>query len=210
MTEKGHYNKVAGKSTERTIAISDGVFGVALTLLMIELKAPVSEAISSEKELIDLFLELSPKFLVSFLAFMTTGIFWMGQSTQYQYIKKSDRNLSWINLLFLLQVALLPFTTAFLGNYINKFKFPIGIYWLNLFLLGAILYIHWVYAVKHNLVDPEIIEKVNKPIKTRIIVAQSLYLAGVLLCFVNSYLSIGVIIAIQLNYAFVFINGPKT
>jgi uncharacterized membrane protein len=78
---------------------------------------------------------------VYFLAFLTGGIFWMGHSAQYKNIDDSDRNLSWINLIFLLSVTLLPFSTAFLGDYIN-FKFAIFIYWLNLLFMGFILYIN--------------------------------------------------------------------
>ncbi|HRN49343.1 MAG TPA: TMEM175 family protein [Niabella sp.] len=206
---KIHYNLIAGRDTGRIIAISDGVFGVALTLLMLELRVPVMEGIHSDKQLIDTFLNLGPKFLVSFLAFMTTGIFWMGHSAQYKHIEKSDRNLSWLNLLFLLTVILLPFSTSFLGNYTN-YKFPIAIYWLNIFLMGAMLYVHWAYAYKHGFVSTETREIVNKPLRTRIIIAQTLYFFGALMCFISPYLSIAFIIAVQLNYAFAFINDPRT
>ncbi|MCO6496425.1 MAG: DUF1211 domain-containing protein [Chitinophagaceae bacterium] len=204
-----HYNKIAGKDTGRSIAIADGVFGVALTLLVLDVRVPIMDGIHSDKQLIDAFLDLGPKFLVSFLAFMTGGIFWMGHSAQYKHITGSDRNLSWINLLFLLTVIMLPFTTSFLGNYV-EFKFPIAVYWLNIFLMGAILYIHWAYAYKHNFVNEETREIVNKPLRTRIIIAQSLYFLGLLMCFISPYLSIGFIIAVQLNYAFGLISGPKS
>ena len=140
---------------------------------------------------------------------MTTGIFWMGHSAQYKHIEKSDRNLSWLNLLFLLTVILLPFSTSFLGNYTN-YKFPIAIYWLNIFLMGAMLYVHWAYAYKHGFVSTETREIVNKPLRTRIIIAQTLYFFGALMCFISPYLSIAFIIAVQLNYAFAFINDPRT
>ena len=68
------YNKIAGKDTGRIIAISDGVFAVALTLLVLEIRVPVLETIKSDTELIAAFILLKSKFLVYFLAFMTTGI----------------------------------------------------------------------------------------------------------------------------------------
>lgn len=206
---KSHYNEVAGKDVTRSIAISDGVFAVALTLLMIDLSVPVLTTIQTEAQLMTLFIKLFPKLLVSFLAFMTVGIFWMGHSAQYKHIQQSDRNLSWINLFFLLSVTLLPFTTSFLGNYV-AFKFPLWIYWFNLFLMGVLLYIHWSYAYKHHFIHEEERELINRPMRTRIILAQSLYFGGALLCFINPYLSIGVIILVQLNYAFAIVNGPKT
>ena len=202
------YNKIAGKDTARLIAISDGVFAVAMTLLVLEIRVPVLESIQSEQDLIHEFLTLKSKFLVYFLAFMTTGIFWVGHSAQYKHIEQSDRNLNWINLLFLLTVTLLPFTTAFLGDYMH-FKFAIAVYWFNIFLLGLMLYINWVYACKNNLVNTETKELVDRPLRRRIIIAQTLYLIGALLGFINPYLGIAVIIAIQLNYAFAFFSGKK-
>lgn len=109
---KNSYNKIAGHDIGHVIAISDAVFGVAMTLLVLEIKFPEIEG--DDKKLAMTFLKLMPKFLVYFLSFMTAGIFWMGQASQFEHIKKSDRNLIWINLLFLLFVSLLPFTTAFL------------------------------------------------------------------------------------------------
>ncbi|HNE50283.1 MAG: TMEM175 family protein [Chitinophagales bacterium] len=199
------YNKIAGKDTGRIIAISDGVFAVALTLLVLEIRVPVLETIKSDTELIAAFILLKSKFLVYFLAFMTTGIFWMGHSAQYKHIEKSDRNLSWINLIFLLTVTLLPFTTSFLGDY-TDFRFPIFIYWVNILSMGVLLYIHWKYACKKEFISKEAIAELDKPMRKRIIVAQSLYFLGALLCFINPYLSIAFIIFVQLNYAFAFLG----
>ena len=202
------YNKISGQSTGRIEAISDAVFGVAMTLLVLEIKEPEFTGHTSDKELANAFLELMPKFLVYFLSFITAGIFWVGQSAQFKYIKSSDRNITWINLLFLLFVSVLPFSTAFLGDHIS-FKFSILLYWLNIFLLGIMLYINWEYANKHNFISEEMKATVYGPVKRRIVTAQALYFAGALLCFVNIYLSIAVIIAVQLNYAFAFIGGKQ-
>lgn len=199
------YNKLSGQSTGRTEAISDAVFGVAMTLLVLEIKVPEFHGPITEKGLAMAFLGLMPKFLVYFLSFMTAGIFWVGQSAQFKYIKNSDRNITWINLLFLLFVSVLPFSTAFLGDHIS-FKFSIFLYWLNIFLMGIMLFINWEYAKKHNFISEEMKETVYRPIKRRIMLAQLCYFIGALLCFVNTYLSIAVIIAVQLNYAFAFIS----
>ena len=196
------YNDLAGKKVQRIEAISDGVFAIALTLLILDIKVPSAEGIHSERDLFDAIYRLSPKFLSYFLSFMTLGIFWTGQTVQYNFIEKSDRDLNWIALFFLLFVSLLPFTTGFLSEHID-FKISIGLYWLNIFLLGLLIYVHWAYAYKHGFValaSPQK-EVVNKAITRRIIVAQSLYAVGSLLCFINNYVSIIFIIAVQLNYA---------
>jgi uncharacterized membrane protein len=196
-----NYNKIAGQRIQRIEAISDGVFAIALTLLILDIKIPVSELIRSEKDLINAFAGLSSKFISYFLSFLTLGIYWSAHSTQFHFISKSDRNLNWINLFFLLFVSLIPFTTAFLSEYIT-FKFAIWVYWLNIVLLGAMLAINWHYANKHNFISLEEKElrPVGKAIKRRILEAQSLYTLGALLSFINTYISITVLVIIQLNY----------
>jgi uncharacterized membrane protein len=205
------YNHIAGQKIQRIEAISDGVFAIALTLLVLDIRVPVATAIHSEGELIYVFYSLLPKLLGYFLSFMTLGIFWTGHSTQYAYIEKSDRHLNWISLFFLLFVSILPFTTAFLSEYIH-FKFSIALYWLNIFLLGLLLYIHWDYAYRHDFLTGTEEEKstINQAIRGRIVIAQTLYFCGALLCFIHTYVSIGVIILIQLNYALgIFSKRPN-
>ena len=205
-----NYNKIAGKSTSRLEAISDGVFAVALTLLVLDVRVPMVDTIHTDADLIKSFIPIIPKLLIYFLSFMTCGIFWMGQSAQFQYIDKSDRNLNWISLFFLMFVATIPFTTAFLSEYID-FKFALFVYWLNILCLGVMLYINWAYAYKQNFLKFSDDEKaaVNIAIKKRIIFAQTLYAVGALLCFINIYLSITFIIIVQLNYAFAFFSFGK-
>lgn len=204
------YNKLAGQNVGRLEAISDAVFGVAMTLLVLEIKVPEfgEHEHATEWQLAQSFLLLMPKFLVYFLSFMTAGIFWVGQSAQFRHIEKSDRNLIWINLLFLLFVSTLPFSTAFLGDHIS-YKFSVLLYWLNIFLMGVMLFISWSYAGKKGFISEETRDEVYEPIRNRIVIAQALYLCGALLCFISPYLSIGTIIAIELNYAFGFVSGNK-
>src|SRR5262249_33350571 len=152
------YNQLAGKSTQRTEALADGVFAIAMTLLVLELAVPVNTAIQTEAELWQLLVSLLPKFTAYFLSFMTLGIFWTAHATEYTFIIKSDRHLSWLSLFFLLCVTLVPFTTAFLSNYIT-FKLAVGLYWLNLLLLGASLYFHWRYAYRNDFLAPELPDK---------------------------------------------------
>jgi len=201
------YNSISGFRLQRIEAISDGVFAIALTFLALDLKVPVNTLVHSEKDLIQTFLQLAPKMLTYFLSFITMGIYWLAQSTQFHYIEKSDRNLNWINLFFLLSISIMPFTTAFLGQYI-QFKFAVFLYWLNLSLLGQILGLNWYYSRKKafiSIVGNE--EKlVTKNIKRRIIESQILYTIAALFCFINVYLSITLLVFIQLNYALALLS----
>ncbi len=194
------YNKVAGHSLERIGALSDGVFAIAMTLIVLDVHVPVSAAIHSEGELGAALLELLPEILTYFLTFLTLGIFWTGQQTQLSHFARADRHIAWIHFAFLAMVALMPFTASLLAHYIT-FRLALGVYWVNILMLGVTLYASWRYASRAGLVKPELDALTSAAIRRRIVVAQSLYGIGMLLCAINTYWSIGFIMAVQLNYA---------
>ena len=113
------YDQISGKNIQRMEALSDGVFAIALTLLVLDIRVPIREHFVYEKDLMVEFFKLTPKLLTYILSFITLGIFWTAHASQFHYIDKSDRNLNWINLSFLLSVTATPFTTAFLSEYIT-------------------------------------------------------------------------------------------
>ena len=78
------YNRIAGQSVERLAALSDGVFAVAMTLLVLDLRVPVIEAVHSEHDLWHGLAALSPRLLMYMMSFMTLGIFWIGQQDTTQ------------------------------------------------------------------------------------------------------------------------------
>ena len=84
------YNRIAGQSVERLAALSDGIFGVAMTLLAIDLRVPASELIHYEHDLRHELFALSPEVLVYLMSFLTLGIFWVGQQSQLNHLRRSD------------------------------------------------------------------------------------------------------------------------
>ena len=199
---KDNYNIFAGHDLQRTKALADGIFSIAMTILVLELSIPFLGTVHSEGDLWIILLSIMPKLLVYFMSFITLGIFWTGHSLQYTFIEESDRHLNWLSIFFLMFVALIPFSTAFLTEYIT-FKLAIGIYWLNILILGIFTYVHWQYACKSGFISGEIpdFKGVDRSLRNRIITAQIFYAIAALLCFISTYLSIAVLIAIQLNYA---------
>jgi uncharacterized membrane protein len=76
------YNQIARKNVRRIEALSDEVFAIAITLLILEIKVPAGEHFTTEREVFASLKPLLPKFLIYILSFMTMGIFWMGQGVQ--------------------------------------------------------------------------------------------------------------------------------
>jgi uncharacterized membrane protein len=200
MPGKPTYNLIAGQSVERLAALSDGVFAVAMTLLVLDLHVPAREAVHSGADLRHALIGLAPQGVAYLMSFITLGIFWVGQQTQLNHLARSDRSLSWIYLLFLFAVSMMPFSTRLLAEFISYRTALLG-YWLNILLLGAALYFSWICALGSGLVKEDISPQIATAVKRRIVIAQSLYAFGAALCFFSTYWSISFIVLVQLNYA---------
>jgi uncharacterized membrane protein len=193
------YNLIAGRSVERLAALSDGVFAVAMTLLVLDLHVPASRAIHTEFGLWGALVALAPSLITYFMSFLTLGIFWVGQQTQLNRFARGDRNLAWIHLGFLLAVSLMPFSTALLAAF-STYRLALVVYWLNVLLLGIVLFGSWRYAWRAGLVKDDTTVDMSAAVERRIVIAQALYGLGALLCIVSTYVSIAFIVLVQLNY----------
>jgi uncharacterized membrane protein len=193
------YNRIAGRSVERLAAVSDGIFGVGMTLLVLDLRPPVMEVVHSDRELLAALAAILPQVVMYMMSFMTLGIFWVGQQTQLNHLERSDRHLTWMNLAFLFAVTLMPFSTKLLAGF-YALRGALLIYWLNILLLGACLYFSWGYAYRRKLLKADTPDGVAAAVCRRIKVAQGLYAAGALLCIFDTRLSIASIVLVQLYY----------
>ncbi len=194
------YNQVAGQSVERLAALSDGVFAVAMTLLVLDLHAPAVEAIHSEQGLWDALLALGPRLLMFAMSFLTLGLFWVGQQTQLNHLERSERSLSWLHLVFLFAVSLTPFSTSLLAEFL-QYHVALLAYWLNILFLGATLFFSWTCAIGNGLIDGDLPAATISAIRRRILIAQTFYAFGAALCLIDTYWSIGFIVTVQLCYA---------
>lgn len=194
------YNQIAGGNLERLAALSDGLFAFGMTLLVLDLKLPEAASVHGEGQLAAGLADSAEHLVVCAMSFLTLGIFWTGQQTQLAQFARGNRNLGWIHLAFLFAVALVPFTTKLLAEFIG-YRLALFIYWANILALGASLYASWRYAVHAGLVKEEITAAISSAIERRIIIAQALYAIGALACVWHTYVSIGIIIVLQLYYA---------
>ncbi|TPJ33745.1 TMEM175 family protein [Mesorhizobium sp. B2-8-3] len=190
----------SAESRGRIVGITDGVFAIALTLIVLEIRVPSHEAVHSEGELLSAILALAPRFLTYALSFLTLTIFWFGQQAQHGLIAKSDRRLATLNLCFLAFIALLPFSTDLLADFL-EFRLAVLVYWLNLLMLGLTLLASWRYAEKNGFVAEGVDAQTTRTVYLRIVKAQILWAIGAALCLISPLLSVGFILVVQLVYA---------
>lgn len=184
----------------RVVGITDGVFAIALTLIVLEIRVPAHEAIHSERDLLAAIAALAPRFLTYALSFLTLTIFWFGQQAQHGLIAKSDRRLATLNLCFLAFIALLPFSTDLLADFL-EFRTAVLVYWLNLLMLGVTLFSSWRYAEQSGFLAEDVDAQTRHTVYLRIVKAQILWAIGAALCLITPLLSVGFILVVQLIYA---------
>jgi uncharacterized membrane protein len=133
-------------STRRLEALTDGVFAIAMTLLILDLHVQDLGQAASSGQLWHALTNMEGSITSFVISFLLLGSMWAVHMRQFEYIKRADRHLTMINTLRLLAVVFIPLTTSIAGNYsdtvLGRVLFP-----LNFFALAAVSYWEWAYAV---------------------------------------------------------------
>lgn len=131
-------------STRRIEALTDGVFAIAMTLLVLDLKVDFGH-LTSTAQLWDQLYGIRDKVVTFVVSFLLLGSMWAVHTRQFEYIRKADRHLTLINNLRLLAVVFIPLTTSLDGNYnhlvLGRVLLPV-----NFFVISALSRWEWNYA----------------------------------------------------------------
>jgi uncharacterized membrane protein len=120
---------------DRIALFTDAVFAIAITLLILELKLPRVEWEGNVTEnLIHAMWEMTGEFVGFVISFFVIGSFWVAHHTIFAFVTGFDRKLLMINLLFLLTIVVMPFTTALMSFYIIEYTFYV--YSINVICAG--------------------------------------------------------------------------
>ena len=191
--------QVSSMSLNRFEAFSDGVFAIAVTLLVLEIKAPdLSQATSSEA--ITKLLQVFPHILSYITSFIVIGVLWINHHALFHLLKRVDRTALAINLLLLMCVAFIPYPTALIGEFGSSLPVVV-FYGLSLALTGFVYNALWFYVVHRYIMSEDLIQK--RSIRKATIWSLSYpisYLIAAGLAFVSLSLSIVLYVLIPLFY----------
>lgn len=135
-------------SKNRIEALCDGVFAIAMTLMILDLKTPENIPYNlANDELPKILLNLLPSVEAYVISFLVLGIFWMRHQIHFKYIQYTDRKILSINILFLLFIGFVPFSVGLMMRYPDLFITFI-IYDLNLLIIALIMLWQWFYISK--------------------------------------------------------------
>ncbi|KPJ68582.1 hypothetical protein AMJ44_06145 [candidate division WOR-1 bacterium DG_54_3] len=193
-----------GLTTRRLEALTDGIFAIAMTLLVLTLDLGDMVSGLTNVKLHQLLLAQIPKFYNYALSFVLLAIFWILHHQQFHYIKKTNQRHLWINILILMFVALIPFSTSLVGDYSSDWMAEL-FFGANIFILGLLFSLNWHYSTKdYRLVEGKLEEHHIRLGTRRGLVTPLVSLLAILMAFVNPsyspyiYLLIPVILSLPL------------
>ncbi len=128
-------------SKARLEALVDGIFAVAMTLLVLDIKLPDGLQLESNAQLLTHFASITQAFLVYLLSFVVLAMFWASHNYQFHVLQRLDRPLLWTNFAFLLLTTMVPFTTGLVSAH-SDLSAAATLYAANLLLLGVALWLH--------------------------------------------------------------------
>lgn len=167
---------------ERMILFTDAVFAIAITLLIIEIKAPEIHKNMGFNEMVNQLLNLIPKFIGFVISFFVVAIYWRSHHRMFSFIKDYDDKLIWLNFFFLFSIILMPFSSAYYSDN-TAYSLPFWFYSINVALTGFLNYRMLTYIIKHKgrISDGFDDLKTRQLARWRTLIVPAIFLLGILI-----------------------------
>lgn len=189
------------RGTERIEAFSDGVFAIAITLLVLEIKVPHLQAGS---DLLSSLLRLWPDYFSYILSFVMIGIYWANHHYIFKLFQKTNHALNLLNLLFLLFIAFLPLPTEVLGDYLldrTNQTTAVTLYALGLLFPAVTWLLMWLYASRgHRLLERNLDNGYVRQLTLQYFGSVALYSAAVVASLIDFRWGLGICVGLTLLY----------
>jgi uncharacterized membrane protein len=171
-----------GFNTSRIENLTDGVYSIAMTILVLGIKVPTGLESSQATRIFStkVFVPL----MIYFLSFLIIGTYWVGTHIQHHFTAKTDRILLWLNILLLMIIAVIPFSASFLNNYTDD-KNSIIFYSINLLSASLCHLIMLYYSRKKKFLKPYVTRAMFNSVRTRILLPTIFYILAITVALVK-------------------------
>ena len=186
----------------RLEAFSDGVFAIAITLLILEVKIPSHEDIEVAGGLKNFLWQLWPSFFAYVFSFIVIGIYWANHHYFLSMFRKTDHVFNMLSVGFLMFVSFMPYPTALLGDFILDEKermIAIPLYALGIWLPSFCWFFLWMYG-KKNLIDNRISKTFINKLTKLYLLSNLFYCISFMISFINPFLSLGINVILAILY----------
>lgn len=188
------------RETQRLEAFSDGVFAIAITLLILEIKVPHLEAGESLSKAL---LQLWPSYGAYAFSFWVIGIFWVNHHSFFKLFRRVDHGFLLLNVLFLAMISFIPFPTSVLAEYLTdpaRMQNAVTFYTLSMCLPVLSWLSMWRYGNAHKLTDSRLEPEYITFLTRQYAVSNLLYIVAVLVSLVNATLGLAIEIVLAFLY----------
>ncbi|HVT86090.1 MAG TPA: TMEM175 family protein [Chitinophagaceae bacterium] len=183
----------------RLEALGDGIFSIAMTIMVIELALPAVKG-NSWNDFLSALKFIGSDFLCYVISFVVLGIMWYGHRMMFEYIGRTNRYFIFLGVLFYMVICLVPFSTRMLSHETLKW-YAILIYAINLSLCNLSLYAQWTYGInKPSLLERELPGEVRKEARVLFLISPVVYSIAIAFSFFIPEVSIGIFILTPLLY----------
>lgn len=190
-----------GRELDRIIFFSDAVFAIAITLLALDLRVPQVPENLAAVELPSALLELWPKFFSFVISFWIVASYWLAHHRIFHHIRAYDRGMLLINLLFLMWVVLLPFSSSLIGEYEHS-RLASIIYAAHIIAASSTLsWLMWYASKDGRLVKPNLDARQVRYHQLRALFVPTIFLSSIGLSFVSVDLA-------RLSWLLAFLMDP--
>ncbi len=168
---------------QRLEALTDGLYSIALTLLVLELKVPALPHGADDEALRQALIGLLPRALTWLLSFWVMVMFWLAQLRLYRLSAALDWSMVWVELVQLALISLLPFSTALIGEYGSHVTAAV-VYSANLLAIALFSWLRTAHFIRHaELHAPTLSPELRKTLRVRAWVLAGCCAASLLLAF---------------------------
>jgi uncharacterized membrane protein len=186
--------------TQRIEAFSDGVFAIAITLLIIEIGVP---RLQGGESLAHALGDLWPSYGAYVLSFLMIGIYWANHHAFFKLFVRTDHVFLMLNVFFLMCIAFLPFPTAVLGDYLDNAderQAAASFYALGLLLPAFGWLTVWLYACWHGLTDERLHPSFVRSMTVQYLLSNACYAVALAVSFASTFAGLAICVAITLLY----------
>jgi uncharacterized membrane protein len=173
----------------RVLSFSDGMFAIAMTLLVVGITVPVLQQGDSVDELADAINDLTGNIVSFVISFLVIGRYWVAHHDFVSRLKALDPGLVWNNLLYLMFVAFLPFPTALLGNYFEN-PLAVAIYAVCVAAISGMEVVLYRHAHRNDLMQPKLPEEVYRWGAFMSLAPVFLFIASIPIAFIHTWIAV--------------------
>ena len=190
-------------NTSRLEAFSDGVFAVAITLLVLQFTVPAVQA----GNLLAALLGQWPQLVTYVASFLTVGVVWVNHHAVFKGLRTVDRTIQFMNLVLLLTVVLVPFPTQLLGHFLLKSGWDASVAAAFYGVVSTVMSIAFLALVAWALTHPDLLQPTVRAmhlseVLPRFGLGLLIYAASIGLAFVSAWLVVALYAATAIYYAF--------